>query len=519
MPSTTRLAGPIRRFRQWPAAARGATLLAFAALLAASHPLLDGHQAKYIHIRWTPEVSAGARRALERRFALRVEAGEGRSFGYDLLDDSTGNIRALLQHPAVEDSDALDRARFTVAANAEDGDSRTGLAWRWGVEAILPLFAPLGAALVIAGGTLLLQAALGGWFFHGPVRAAAGTGPPARLAELDALRGIAVLAVVFFHFTTRFAEKYGHPSPPLIHVPLGHYGVQLFFVISGMVIFLTLERTRSAADFVVARVGRLYPAYWVALSLTFAAITLVGLPGAEASTSQYAWNLSMAQRFIDVHDVDGAYWSLQVELAFYLLMLGLLALRALPLIEPILIVWLLILSVDAATGMVARVAMGSRAVADFVGLYGYADLFVLGIVFHLRRTRGISPALLLALVGALAFHASQSTWESTAIVFVIAAVFEAAIRGRLGWLAVRPLLFFGGISYPLYLIHQNLGFVALRRLYGVGVPANLAILTVLLLVVALATLLHHGVEGPGQTLAGRLRRFLRGAESPKISIG
>ena len=73
----------------------------------------------------------------------------------------------------------------------------------------------------------------------------------ARVVELDALRGLAALAVVAFHYTTLYGELYGHSGPPPLSFGFGNYGVHLFFLISGFVIFMTLERTRSAMDFVV----------------------------------------------------------------------------------------------------------------------------------------------------------------------------------------------------------------------------------------------------------------------------
>jgi len=72
---------------------------------------------------------------------------------------------------------------------------------------------------------------------------------------------LAAMAVVFFHFTTRFGELFkGDPSPS-ISFPTGYYGVNLFFIISGFVIFMTLERTKKPMDFVVSRFSRLFPAY------------------------------------------------------------------------------------------------------------------------------------------------------------------------------------------------------------------------------------------------------------------
>ena len=90
--------------------------------------------------------------------------------------------------------------------------------------------------------------------------------PSGRLTELDSLRGVAAACVVLFHLT--FWYDSFHISP--IQVPWSHYGVELFFVISGYVIFMTLNRARAMAEFVVSRVARLMPAYWTAVLLTSA---------------------------------------------------------------------------------------------------------------------------------------------------------------------------------------------------------------------------------------------------------
>ena len=98
--------------------------------------------------------------------------------------------------------------------------------------------------------------------------------PSARVVELDALRGIAAVAVVAYHYTTRYAEQIGHAGGLPLSIAFGNYGVQLFFLISGFVIFMTLERTRSAMDFVVSRFSRLFPAYWAAMAITAAVIAI-----------------------------------------------------------------------------------------------------------------------------------------------------------------------------------------------------------------------------------------------------
>src|SRR6185436_18721223 len=97
-----------------------------------------------------------------------------------------------------------------------------------------------------------------------------------RIGEVDALRGLAALAVVFYHYGQRYRElgadaylsaKFPGQFPmngePLAWVSWGHYGVQLFFMISGFVILMTISKVRSLKEFALLRFVRLYPAFWV----------------------------------------------------------------------------------------------------------------------------------------------------------------------------------------------------------------------------------------------------------------
>ncbi len=83
-----------------------------------------------------------------------------------------------------------------------------------------------------------------------------------RIKERDALRGLAALAVVLFHYTTQFEKLFGHSNELSWSMPYGDLGVHLFFMISG---------------FVISRFSRLYPAYWLAIILTTAVVWTYGL--------------------------------------------------------------------------------------------------------------------------------------------------------------------------------------------------------------------------------------------------
>ena len=113
-------------------------VLAVGLLVGVASRVLDGDPARFINVRWHADVTDAERLQLEAQFLLRGERREDRTFGYDLLDDSRANIQALVEHPAVEDTHHIDRGTFALAASAEFGESRTGVAWRWGVERQLP---------------------------------------------------------------------------------------------------------------------------------------------------------------------------------------------------------------------------------------------------------------------------------------------------------------------------------------------------------------------------------------------
>src|ERR1035437_1461429 len=132
-----------------------------------------------------------------------------------------------------------------------------------------------------------------------------------RIFEIDAMRGVAALCVVLFHFTTSGFDAG-------FYFIFGLTGVELFFIISGFVIFLTLEKTKSWNGFVINRLSRLYPTYWFCVFFTF---TLFFCTGEQHSIARLIANLTMFQSYFNYKDLDGPYWTMIVEMNFYILML------------------------------------------------------------------------------------------------------------------------------------------------------------------------------------------------------
>jgi len=315
---------------------------------------------------------------------------------------------------------------------------------------------------------------------------------PSRIKELDALRGLAALGVVFYHYTTRYGQIYGHTEGLPFSLPAGRYGVLLFFMISGFVILMSLERNQTVLDFLVKRLARLYPTYWAAIALTFAAVAIFGLPGREVTVQIALLNGLMFHPLFDLPDVDGVYWTLLVELIFYVIMAGLLMLRALPHIEWMMALWLIVNALENHNILIEVPAAAERWL-----ILEYAHFFIMGIIFYRIRQHGASGLRYGILAACLASHiAIAPEPDKLLAVLLFMAAFFLINAGWLGAIAIPPLLALGTVSYPLYLIHQNIGYIVIQALEGQGVSPALSIVVATSVAIALAVPIVYGVEQP-----------------------
>lgn len=319
-----------------------------------------------------------------------------------------------------------------------------------------------------------------------------------RIGELDALRGIAALAVVFHHLTSRFYEDFGTPpgAVPAFPIP-GVQGVFLFFIISGFVISQTLDRTRRGREFLVSRFSRIFPSFWVCVLLTFGLVRLFGLPGRKVGVGAALVNLTMLQDHVHVAQVDYVYWSLTMELTFYAIAFAAHS-RGWLARHPHGFAWGW-LAFSAACVVASRgFGFNLHENIKLLTLPNYAPLFVAGILFHLLRFGRGTPETHVLLACCLALHNAANWGGKTGLVLsggMFACFYLVAYR-KLAFLGVRPLLFLGAISYPLYLLHNNIGMVFLRLQLAAGVGFVVALAVALVAIIVLSAAVTRFVEKP-----------------------
>lgn len=296
--------------------------------------------------------------------------------------------------------------------------------------------------------------------------------PRDRYANIDGLRAIAALCVMVEHMFGDLLRQTAPGAGPMREVgtalsqsiSLGRYGVALFFLISGFVVPFSIRGEHPLAHFAISRLFRLYPALWFALAVLTATAWLSGLPPTVATVLA---NMTMAPTVLGQPWLSPIYWTLFVELVFYVL-IGLLF--SAETLRRVAVLLALALGLIAAT--VVPVMLRIHGVAtlpvQYLGLH-LAYLFIglllrLGLVERCRGAIGAALLLVLAQGGAVLLVADFSL--ARADMFIIdgrVPVLSAyALAVATFWIAVRAdrprsmlLAQIGLISYSMYLLHWS----------------------------------------------------------------
>lgn len=292
-------------------------------------------------------------------------------------------------------------------------------------------------------------------------------GAKGNLVPMEGLRGVAVALVFLVHYftlTERNLVAAGQGTGVLEGIrAIGHTGVDLFFVLSGYLIYGTLiSREQGYAGFMARRVRRIYPAFLavfgIYLVLAIALPSVARLPReAWAATVYVVQNLLLLPGLWPVEPLITVAWSLSYEMFFYL-------------VTPV-IVGVLGLRRRTVGTRIALLLAATALLVGYCALEGghvRLSMFLAGaLLFECARAwpqRSAPPAVaMLALVLALALTVQRVDGSAgyalrTLGLYVAFALLCSAAFGRPGaWLARAmswtPLRWLGNMSYSYYLIH------------------------------------------------------------------
>lgn len=384
-----------------------------------------------------------------------------------------------------------------------------------------------------------------------------------RFVFLDALRGIACLAVLLHHL------YHGHPLQPILEANFpaflhgftayGAYGVQIFFVLSGFVIAHSLRATpmtgATVGRFILRRQMRLDPPYWCMMLLCLGLLWLeTRIPGQQGSTlpdlKTILINAVYLQGILGVQPIVGVAWTLCIEVQFYLAFIFLLVMAALAnrfvkrdssapqaersqaspasqslLISPwsVALVWL---SGVASLVFVARTSMPFLFLQYWFFFAG-GVLAYWGLMSRAARPAFLSFGALFAI--AIVVFALGGKERPDALVpalvigwLTLAAIWFVGTSGKLEQWALSPVLqYFGHISYSLYLVHLPVAWLVLRvgaKVTGASAPATvLWLLLAMALSIGLAHLFFLWIERPSMAFAGRFKKA--SAPTPLPTLG
>ena len=333
-----------------------------------------------------------------------------------------------------------------------------------------------------------------------------------RFYGVQMLRGVAAVFIVFFH-----AERSSLflPDARVLHVLRNcAFGVDLFFPISGVVMYLTASsllrkrKPRAWAEFAWRRIVRVFPLYWVFTTVKL--ILVVYFPKTTPHSGFLPWHTIASYLLLPAYNSEHVLlpllpvgWTLTYELFFYFIVTLALLFRM-----PLLL-W--------CTGVIAGVSVLSFVVPKSAGAFTFllspleleflAGMFLAWLVTgeRGRRVSARLPTPLLLFVAAVALFiafyipaegVNRVGWGACGSLLVGALL---CLEPRLPFRRLRSLLLLGDISYSLYLSHTFLvpAIAVVTRRYVTSQPSYLLYLALtFFLCVGFGTLVHFFLEIP-----------------------
>jgi peptidoglycan/LPS O-acetylase OafA/YrhL len=358
-----------------------------------------------------------------------------------------------------------------------------------------------------------------------------------KLLFAEQLRAIAVIFVVFAHYCGIFwydpnmptyinALPYSinQPTPFFIsffnstnipYINWGPLGVDIFFLISGFVIPISLSKY-SRGSFAIRRFFRLYPTYFI--SFLFVILMLIisskyfNNPFSIPYKDVLLHSIIGLREITNVNSIDLVVWTLEVELKFYILTVIFLPLFRdksifLFLIPIILAIILILLSI--------LISYHSNVFIPIIYMF-------IGTSFYMHFTNSITSKQLISLIVILftvfsmvyivighniynSIYLSQIIFNGIYALIIVSTSYILRTKFKYN----KLLGFIANISYPFYIIHSISGYIIMVILLDNGVSSLYIIPITLIILILVAYIIHKYIEMPSQKFGKNIAKLIR----------
>ncbi|MFC0514465.1 acyltransferase family protein [Mucilaginibacter angelicae] len=345
--------------------------------------------------------------------------------------------------------------------------------------------------------------------------------PAQRILIIDGFRFIALIGVVLYHLTNPYVVHYPHAGFVVQIFSFGYLGVNFFFMISGFVINYTLENTSNISSFFKNRFIRLFPAMLLCSLLTFLTAPLLDkvhhFPGAHEAINLLPgltfahpalWSEALGR---PIQWINGSYWTLWVELQFYVLAAVVYFINKRNFLRNFVLAAILVSIFKEVPNYLGHNHPGIffsnwRRISEIFNLTFNIGWFCFGVFFFqlFKGTRfgfrnlstyGFVVILICQVTDTLAYYSNSTVLLLGIPVMSILFLLMIYKKTMLTMLENKLLTHIGKISYSIYLIHEVIG-ISLINSYGsyLGSLNSLSPFLVTLLFIGFATISYRYYE-------------------------
>ena len=285
-----------------------------------------------------------------------------------------------------------------------------------------------------------------------------------RINQIDVLRGIAIIFVVCFHFMWHESPEYllRDDNWSLELASYGWTGVDIFFIVSGFCIAMTIEKIPNIFEFYLRRFARIYPAYVFCGLITLIFFTFFDLPGKEVDWFTGFMNLVFANIIpsFNFQYIDGIYWALIIELKFYVIF-GLIYYTCKDLNKSIFFWTILVICLNAV------LLIDNNLILSLSSISPHANLFLVGIICYNFKKINLKYKIVLIILSLLNIFINERYAENQLYFMILILSTFLFLKLDIN-LKINFISRIGLISYSWYLIHNAVGLIIIRELNKLG---------------------------------------------------